>query len=396
LETLWLNGNRINGFSGWIPHHDQIDIKAIQSLIDFQTNFSELLNDRIGWPIFLPKLQTLYLQDNMITSIPLGSLIGLPNLITIDLSFNNISQEIDYLGLWHDRLQEINTRENFIISHSFLEMLCPKMISSALNMKLDVNPILKFNLNLFLKNNLYQTNFLNQLSPRFIYVCEIIKEYLKFNNINIISNILFYFYKEDNSTYHIKEYFQNLIVNNTKKSCNNSPIINLELNSKTLLIEHKNLCDLHKFAISMGILKCNEDTNNLITKIQRLYRTHKTFRLFKKIQDERNIISKDNIFNIFESGFSEHVQTCQQDKCTQDNEKLVYGDHKRRISHFRQHYNDVDNIITINPIESVKLNKKVNAVEALASEWKLNNNSKLLTTILKREKKLNKLRTNRK
>jgi Leucine-rich repeat (LRR) protein len=64
LKVLWLGGNKISNFSAWIENNSST--------------------------VFLPLLEKLFLQDNVITCIDNLCLLACPLLVELDISFNNI------------------------------------------------------------------------------------------------------------------------------------------------------------------------------------------------------------------------------------------------------------------------------------------------------------------
>mmetsp|Transcript_25946 Transcript_25946/g.48715 ORF Transcript_25946/g.48715 Transcript_25946/m.48715 type:complete len:1387 (+) Transcript_25946:144-4304(+) len=79
LRSLWLSGNKLRNLDVWAPAKGEAESSS--------------------WPVFLPLLEKLYLQDNQVESFAAYTLATSPFLMEIDLSFNSISAFSNLAGL---------------------------------------------------------------------------------------------------------------------------------------------------------------------------------------------------------------------------------------------------------------------------------------------------------
>ena len=106
LRTLWLSGNRISGLGEWSRRykHRVVDRALLEGL---PTDCSS--------PLFLPMLEKLYLQDNVLVTIPSRTFLCAPVLTDIDLSFNRLAAPSDILGLLHcPKLKRLQLQDNVV------------------------------------------------------------------------------------------------------------------------------------------------------------------------------------------------------------------------------------------------------------------------------------------
>lgn len=106
LRNLWISGNQIQSLTS-----------TCQDLIT---------SNQINFCLFLPMLQRLFLQDNAISKIDPDFWMQFPQLIELDLSFNNLQSlesihSLEYLNRFYSicSLQSINLIENPISSTTF-------------------------------------------------------------------------------------------------------------------------------------------------------------------------------------------------------------------------------------------------------------------------------------
>ena len=79
LRSLWLSGNKLCNLKKWIRD----DVTSCDD----------------SWPVFLPLLERLYLQDNNISNVDANCFASSPFLCEIDLSFNSIRLLQDLSGV---------------------------------------------------------------------------------------------------------------------------------------------------------------------------------------------------------------------------------------------------------------------------------------------------------
>ena len=89
LRTLWLSGNKIPNFATWS-------------------------DGKFG--VFLPSLEKLFIQDNLIQKVEFGALIHAVSLVELDISFNDIKLIDEAPGLHHDNLRLLYLQDNPILS----------------------------------------------------------------------------------------------------------------------------------------------------------------------------------------------------------------------------------------------------------------------------------------
>ena len=102
LRTLWLSGNRLDSLVDWEPQSGP--------------------NDLFAWPVFLPLLEKLHLQDNALSDLPAAALCNLPLLSHLDVSFNAITSVNGLRGLQHlPALSVLNLNDNPVYSSAASE-----------------------------------------------------------------------------------------------------------------------------------------------------------------------------------------------------------------------------------------------------------------------------------
>lgn len=96
LRNFWVSGNKLTDMTSWSP-------------------------SKGNNPVFLPMLEKLYLQDNLIHRIDPHVFVSCPFLAEVDLSFNNLTSAAALLGLQDCRnLQVLQLQENSVNSQSWL------------------------------------------------------------------------------------------------------------------------------------------------------------------------------------------------------------------------------------------------------------------------------------
>ena len=132
LRTLWLSSNRIASLDDWLPR-----VGA-----DGATSTS--------WPVFLPMLDKLLMQDNALSEVPPAAVCNLPLLDHLDVSFNALAAiDPPLRGLEHlPVLRVLNLHDNPVYAahvgenragsqasdlHKYLVKACPslKILSGA-------------------------------------------------------------------------------------------------------------------------------------------------------------------------------------------------------------------------------------------------------------------------
>jgi Leucine-rich repeat (LRR) protein len=121
LRNLWLSGNKISDLSMWAPRLQPQGMFTCNS--EFEKafgnakSFKEIYDHRqhLHWPVFLPMLEKLRLQDNQIQCVDCGSLSGMPSLRELDVSFNAL-QTVNSLhglvGLGGESLKILHLQDN--------------------------------------------------------------------------------------------------------------------------------------------------------------------------------------------------------------------------------------------------------------------------------------------
>ena len=139
LRTLWLSGNRLETLEDWQP---------------------KKCSDGAGdtWPIFLPLLEKLHLQDNSLTTIPATAVCNLPLLAHLDVSFNAIVALNNLDGLAYlPMLNVFNVHDNPVYTtyvndtrpgefnelHNYLLHRCPCLRILSGNTLSRPNPIVR-------------------------------------------------------------------------------------------------------------------------------------------------------------------------------------------------------------------------------------------------------------
>jgi Leucine-rich repeat (LRR) protein len=118
LRSLWLSKNSICSLDSWIGHDPLPTPSHTLSSSPSSSSSSSSPSSSFPWPVFLPLLEKLYLQDNEIKTIPKYSFVTSPLLNELDLSFNNLSEVTSTDGILCccPQLKRLQLQENPLLS----------------------------------------------------------------------------------------------------------------------------------------------------------------------------------------------------------------------------------------------------------------------------------------
>ena len=122
LSILWLSGNKLTSLESWVAPEYRLTVEGMlykgqleeltpllavapsvhSSIHTASSSTAEGVQGGqtpITWPVFLPSLTALHLQENSLQSVCIGSLSTMPRLTYIDLAFNRLQDRESLLGL---------------------------------------------------------------------------------------------------------------------------------------------------------------------------------------------------------------------------------------------------------------------------------------------------------
>lgn len=109
LRQLWITGNKITNLNAWVLPQNN----AVASDRNSDAASGSSSHKSPEFQIFLPMIERIYLQDNLITDFPSGLGHLLPGLCELNVSFNRFTSLQDCLGLREClSLQEVHLHEN--------------------------------------------------------------------------------------------------------------------------------------------------------------------------------------------------------------------------------------------------------------------------------------------